>query len=57
MFSELWWFAFFGVVNVFVWANFFLFAGLLYLDYRLNGGKREFVKLRYYFADLLKGLN
>jgi hypothetical protein len=56
MFSELWWFAFFGVVNVFVWANVFLFAGLFYLDYRFNGGKKEFGKFRYYFVESLRGL-
>jgi hypothetical protein len=55
MFSQLWWFAFFGVVNVIVWSNIFLFAGLFYLDYRFNGGKKEFGKFRIYFAESVRG--
>jgi hypothetical protein len=57
MFSDLWWFAFFGMVNFFVWSNALLLFGLLYLDYRLNrddSGDRKFV---HHIGGLLKGDN
>ena len=55
MFSDLWWFAFFGMVNLFVWSSVLMFSGLFYLDYRYNRAEGE--KFRHYFADALKGIN
>jgi len=55
MFSELWWLAFFGAINVFVWGSVFMFFTLIYLDYRYNREKGE--KFLHYFGELLRGTN
>lgn len=53
--NELFWFAFFGMVNFFVWTSVAMFFGLIYIDYRYNREKGE--KFLHYFGDMLKGLN
>ena len=53
--NELFWFAFFGMVNFFVWTSVFMLLGLIYVDYRYNRDKGE--KFLHYFGDLLRGWN